>query len=46
MPVSQGRLEQLQIFKLLQSVRKEDTEQIEKLTTNGKPNLINYSGNS
>ena len=44
MPVAQDRLEQLQVLKLLQSVRNEDVEQIEKLTTHGVPYLINYSG--
>lgn len=44
MPVAQDRLEQLQVLKLLQSVRIEDVEQIEKLTTHGVPYLINYSG--
>ncbi len=44
MPVVQTRLEQLQVLKLLQSVRAEDKTQIEKLATNGIPDLINYSG--
>ena len=44
MPVAQTRLEQLQVLKLLQSVRAEDKTQIEKLATNGVPDLINYSG--
>lgn len=44
MPVAQTRLEQLQVLKLLQSVRAEDRTQIEKLATNGIPDLINYSG--
>ncbi len=44
MPVAENRLEQLQVLKLLQSVRQENESQIEKLTTNGIPNLINYSG--
>ncbi|XP_028407753.1 ankyrin repeat and EF-hand domain-containing protein 1-like [Dendronephthya gigantea] len=43
MPVAQTRLEQLQVLKLLQSVRAEDRTQIEKLATNGIPDLINYS---
>lgn len=43
MPIAQDRLEQLQVLKLLQSVRNEDVEQIEKLTTHGVPYLINYS---
>ena len=45
MPIAEDRLEQLQVLKLLQSVRNEDVEQIEKLTTHGVPYLINYSGN-
>lgn len=44
MPIAQDRLEQLQVLKLLQSVRNEDVEQIEKLTTHGVPYVINYSG--
>lgn len=44
MPIAQDRLEQLQVLKLLQSVRNEDVDQIEKLTTHGVPYLINYSG--
>ena len=44
MPIAQTRLEQLQVLKLLQSVRAEDKTQIEKLATNGIPDLINYSG--
>ena len=44
MPVAEDRLELLQVLKLLQSVRLEDGHQIEKLTANGIPNLINYSG--
>ncbi|XP_073243068.1 ankyrin repeat and EF-hand domain-containing protein 1-like isoform X1 [Porites lutea] len=43
MPIAQDRLEQLQVLKLLQSVRNEDVDQIEKLTTHGVPYLINYS---
>ena len=44
MPVAEGQLERMQILKLLQLVRKEDTEQVEKLINNGIPNLINLSG--
>ena len=44
MPIAKGRLEHLQVLKLLQSVREENISQIEKLVTNGIPNLINYSG--
>lgn len=43
MSVAQTRLEQLQVLKLLQSVRAEDETQIEKLATHGIPDLINYS---
>eukprot|EP00795_Rhopilema_esculentum_P010503 gene10503-19218_t len=43
MPVAEDRLEQLQVLKLLQTVRREDTEQIEKLVLNGIPNLVNFS---
>ena len=43
MPIAQTRLEKLQICKLLQCVRCEDREQIEKLTVNGVPHLINYN---
>jgi hypothetical protein len=44
MPVAIERLEHLQLLKLLQSVRNEDVEQIEKLVANGVPDLINLSG--
>ena len=43
MPVAQTRLENLQVCKLLQCVRDEDREQIEKLTLHGVPHLINYN---
>ena len=43
MPVAQTRLETLQVCKLLQCVREQDTEQVEKLTLNGVPHLINYN---
>ena len=43
MPVAQTRLEILQICKLLQCVREEDTAQIAKLVESGVPNLINYN---
>lgn len=43
MPVAQTRLETLQICKLLQCIREEDRAQVEKLTTNGVPHLINYN---
>ncbi|MGH0149174.1 UNVERIFIED_CONTAM: hypothetical protein FKN15_062839 [Acipenser sinensis] len=40
-PQTQGRLEVLQVYKLLQCVRKEDRAQIEKMVGLGVPNLIN-----
>ena len=43
MPVAQTRLETLQICKLLQCIREEDRQQIEKLTQNGVPHLVNYN---
>ena len=43
MPVAQTRLENLQVCKLLQCVRDEDRDQIEKLTLHGVPHLINYN---
>ncbi|CAH1792722.1 unnamed protein product [Owenia fusiformis] len=43
MPIAQGRLEVLQICKLLQCVREEDKDQIKKMTQNGVPHLINYN---
>ena len=43
MPLAQTRLEMLQICKLLQCVREEERVQIEKLTLNGVPHLINYN---
>ena len=43
MPIAQTRLETLQICKLLQCVRDEDRNQIEKLTINGVPHLVNYN---
>ncbi|RDD43354.1 Ankyrin repeat and EF-hand domain-containing protein 1 [Trichoplax sp. H2] len=43
MPIAQSRLELLQIHKFLQCVRKQETQQIEKFTTHGVPQLINYS---
>ena len=43
MPVAQTRLETLQICKLLQCVREGDSGQIQKLTINGVPHLINYN---
>ena len=43
MPLAQTRLETLQICKLLQCVREEERVQIEKLTLNGVPHLINYN---
>ena len=43
MPIAQTRLETLQVCKLLQCVRKEDREQIEKLIVHGVPHLINFN---
>ncbi|XP_002732960.1 ankyrin repeat and EF-hand domain-containing protein 1-like, partial [Saccoglossus kowalevskii] len=43
MPIAESRLEILQVHKLLQCVRHEDKEQIEKLCSNGVPHLVNYS---
>ncbi|XP_069090229.1 ankyrin repeat and EF-hand domain-containing protein 1 isoform X2 [Pleurodeles waltl] len=43
MPVAEGRLETLQIYKVLQCVRSEDKDQIEKLIKLGVPNLINLT---
>nr|CAB3221664.1 ankyrin repeat and EF-hand domain-containing protein 1 [Phallusia mammillata] len=39
---AESRLETLQVYKLLQCVRQEDTTQITKLCTQGIPMLINY----
>lgn len=41
--VADGRLETLQIYKVLQCVRDQDKEQIQKLTQLGVPNLINLT---
>lgn len=43
MPVAQTRLETLQVCKLLQCVRMKERGQIEKMTVNGIPHLINYN---
>ncbi|XP_013406383.1 ankyrin repeat and EF-hand domain-containing protein 1 isoform X2 [Lingula anatina] len=43
MPIAQNRLEVLQVCKLLQCVREGDKVQIEKLTLNGIPHLVNYN---
>lgn len=43
MPVAQTRLETLQICKLLQCVRDKNKIQIEKMTVNGIPHIINYN---
>lgn len=43
MPIAQTRLETLQICKLLQCVRQQEKDQVEKLTVNGVPHLINYN---
>ncbi|XP_006625836.2 ankyrin repeat and EF-hand domain-containing protein 1 [Lepisosteus oculatus] len=49
-PFAQGRLEVLQIFKLLQCIRERDKAQIEKMVKHGVSNLLNItepqSGNS
>lgn len=41
--IAKGRLETLQIYKVLQCVREQDKEQIEKLTKLGVPDLINLT---
>ncbi|KAG9336099.1 hypothetical protein JZ751_002446 [Albula glossodonta] len=41
--VAEGRLEVMQVYKLLQVVRARDKPQIEKMARLGVPNLINYS---
>jgi hypothetical protein len=43
MPKAVSRLEILQVCKLLQCVRERDKAQIQKLTLNGVPHLINYN---
>lgn len=43
MPIAQARLQVLQVCKLLQCVRERNKKQIEKLTINGTPQLINYN---
>lgn len=43
MPLAQTRLECLQILKLLQCIRARDWTQVEKLITNGVPDLVNYT---
>ncbi|XP_005093099.1 ankyrin repeat and EF-hand domain-containing protein 1 [Aplysia californica] len=43
MPKAQTRLQILQVCKLLQCVREKSKDQIEKLTMNGTPHLINYN---
>lgn len=41
--VAEGRLEVLQVYKLLQSVRERNKAQVEKLVRVGVPNLINLT---
>ncbi|XP_036398081.1 ankyrin repeat and EF-hand domain-containing protein 1 [Megalops cyprinoides] len=41
--VAEGRLESMQVYKLLQYVRERDKPQIEKMVRLGVPNLINLS---
>ncbi|XP_064168286.1 ankyrin repeat and EF-hand domain-containing protein 1-like [Anguilla rostrata] len=41
--VAEGRLELMQVYKLLQCVRNRDKAQIEKMARLGVPNLINLS---
>nr|XP_008114260.1 PREDICTED: ankyrin repeat and EF-hand domain-containing protein 1 [Anolis carolinensis]XP_016851574.1 PREDICTED: ankyrin repeat and EF-hand domain-containing protein 1 [Anolis carolinensis] len=43
MSLADKRLENLQIYKVLQCVRQKDTKQIEKLTKLGYPELINFT---
>lgn len=43
MPLAQTRLETLQVCKLLQCVREKDKSQIEKMSLQGVPHLINYN---
>ena len=43
MPKAVTRLQILQVCKLLQCVRDKSKDQIEKLTLNGTPHLINYN---
>ncbi|XP_052770216.1 ankyrin repeat and EF-hand domain-containing protein 1-like isoform X2 [Mya arenaria] len=43
MPLAQTRLETLQVCKLLQCVRDKDKAQIEKMSMQGVPHLINYN---
>jgi ankyrin repeat protein len=43
MPTASGRVEELQIKKLLHSVRTEDYYQIKKLVEKGVDQLINYN---
>ena len=43
MPKAQTRLQILQVCKLLQCVRDKNKAQVEKLTLNGTPHLINYN---
>ena len=44
MPLAESRLEILQVRKLIQCVRAEDSVQIAKLVHLGIPGLVNYQG--
>lgn len=44
MPLAESRLEILQVRKLIQCVRGEDSSQIAKLVQLGIPGLVNYQG--
>ena len=46
MPLAESRLEVLQVRKLIQCVRLQDSDQIAKLVQLGIPGLINYQGES
>lgn len=45
MPTAGNELEILQVRKLIQCAREQDTGQILKLLDGGVPNLVNYQGN-
>ena len=44
MPIVTTRLEILQVRKLIQCVRNQDSSQIEKMVAQGIPGLINFQG--
>ena len=44
MPLAQTRLEVLQVRKLSQCVRDQDSDQVSKLISMGIPDLVNYQG--